>query len=247
MLGPPPSPDKLQPEFSPQALPFSDTNPCPLNMHIHLGDNAPDFTADTTEGKLSFHQWLGDSWGILFSHPKDYTPVCTTELGTVARMKPEFDRRNVKVIGLSVDPLSDHEGWSKDIEETQGVALNFPLIADPDRKVATLYDMIHPEASDTFTVRSVFLIGPDRKIKLVITYPAAVGRNFDEILRTVDALQLTAKHPVATPANWKTGDNVIIVPTLSDEEATKKFPAGFETLKPYLRVTAQPEATPVKA
>ena len=215
-------------------------------MSIRLGDIAPDFTAETTIGTLSFHEWLGDSWGILFSHPKDYTPVCTTELGTAARMKPEFDRRNVKVIGLSVDPLEDHVGWSKDIEETQGIALNFPLIADPDRKVATLYDMIHPQADNTFTVRSVFLIAPDKSVKLTITYPAATGRNFDEILRVVDALQLTDKHQVATPANWEPGEDVIIVPTLSDEEAKAKFPAGFKTIKPYLRVTPQPTPTPVK-
>lgn len=211
-------------------------------MAIRLEETAPDFQAETTAGPLSFHDWLGDSWGILFSHPKDYTPVCTTELGTVARMKPEFDKRNIKPIGLSVDPLKDHEGWSKDIEETQGTALNFPLIADPDRKVATLYDMIHPEADATFTVRSVFLIGPDKKVKLTITYPAATGRNFDEILRVVDALQLTAKHQVATPANWKSGEDVIIVPTMSDEDAKKNFPAGFKAIKPYLRVTPQPRS-----
>ena len=211
-------------------------------MAIRLEETAPDFQAETTAGPLSFHDWLGDSWGILFSHPKDYTPVCTTELGTVARMKPEFDKRNIKPIGLSVDPLKDHEGWSKDIEETQGTALSFPLIADPDRKVATLYDMIHPEADATFTVRSVFLIGPDKKVKLTITYPAATGRNFDEILRVVDALQLTAKHQVATPANWKSGEDVIIVPTMSDEDAKKNFPAGFKAIKPYLRVTPQPRS-----
>lgn len=209
-------------------------------MAIRLEETAPDFQAETTAGPISFHDWLGDSWGILFSHPKDYTPVCTTELGTVARMKPEFEKRGVKPIGLSVDPLKDHEGWAKDIEETQGHALNFPLIADPDRKVATLYDMIHPEADATFTVRSVFLIAPDKKVKLTITYPAGTGRNFDEILRVVDSLQLTAKHQVATPANWKSGEDVIIVPTLSDADAKTKFPAGFETIKPYLRVTPQP-------
>ena len=216
-------------------------------MAIRLGDTAPDFTAVTTEGTIHFHEWLGDSWGILFSHPKDYTPVCTTELGQVAKLKPEFEKRNCKTIGLSVDPLKDHEGWSADIEETQGVALNFPLIADPDRKVANLYDMIHPNADDTFTVRSVFVIGPDKKVKLTITYPAATGRNFDEIIRVLDGLQLTAAHQVATPVNWKQGDDVIIVPTLSDEEAREKFPAGFETIKPYLRMTKQPATTPVEA
>jgi len=215
-------------------------------MAIRLEEIAPDFQAETTAGPVSFHEWLGDSWGILFSHPKDYTPVCTTELGTVSKMKPEFDKRNVKAIGLSVDPLADHEGWAKDIEETQGQALNFPLIADPGRKVAELYDMIHPEAAATFTVRSVFLIGPDKKVKLTITYPPGTGRNFDEVLRVVDSLQLTAKHQVATPANWNPGEDVIIVPTISDEEAKEKFPAGFETIKPYLRVTPQPEATPLE-
>lgn len=215
-------------------------------MAIRLGDIAPDFNAATTVGNINFHEWLGDSWGILFSHPKDYTPVCTTELGTAARMKPDFDRRDVKVIGLSVDPLEDHEGWAKDIEETQGIALNFPLIADPESKVANLYDMIHPEADNTFTVRSVFLIAPDKTVKLTITYPAATGRNFDEILRVVDSLQLTARHQVATPANWQAGEDVIIVPTVSDAEATKKFPAGFKTIKPYLRVTPQPVPIPVR-
>ena len=216
-------------------------------MAIRLGDTAPDFTAATTEGTINFHEWLGDSWGILFSHPKDYTPVCTTELGQVSKLKPEFEKRHCKTIGLSVDTLKDHEGWSADIEETQGVALNFPLIADPDRKVANLYDMIHPNADDTFTVRSVFIIGPDKKVKLTITYPAATGRNFDEIIRVLDGLQLTAAHQVATPVNWKQGDDVIIVPTLSDEEAREKFPAGFETIKPYLRMTKQPVTTPVEA
>lgn len=216
-------------------------------MAIRLEEIAPDFQAETTAGPVSFHEWLGDSWGILFSHPKDYTPVCTTELGTVAKMKPEFDKRNVKAIGLSVDSLKDHEGWAKDIEETQGQALNFPLIADPDRKIALLYDMIHPEANATYTVRSVFLIGPDKKVKLTITYPAGTGRNFDEVLRVVDSLQLTAQHKVATPANWKPGEDVIIVPTLSDEEAKVQFPAGFKVIKPYLRITPQPAATPLKA
>jgi thioredoxin-dependent peroxiredoxin len=212
-------------------------------MSIRLGDEAPDFQAETTEGPISFHEWLGDSWGVLFSHPKDYTPVCTTELGMVARIKPEFDKRNVKVIGLSVDPLDSHGGWAKDIEETQGTALNFPLIADPDRKVANLYDMIHPNASETVTVRSVYVIGPDKKIKLMITYPASTGRNFDEILRVIDSLQLTSNYSVATPVNWKDGDDCIIVPSLSDEQAKEKFPAGFKTVKPYLRITPQPNKT----
>jgi alkyl hydroperoxide reductase subunit AhpC len=183
---------------------------------------------------------MGEGWAVLFSHPRDFTPVCTTELGEVARIKPEFDKRNVKVIGLSVDPLDSHKGWVGDIEETQGSALNFPLIADPDRKVSQLYDMIHPNASDTFTVRSVFVIGPDKKVKLSITYPASTGRNFDEILRVIDSLQLTAKHSVATPVNWKEGDDVIIVPALSDEDAKQKFPGGWKTLKPYLRIVPQP-------
>ena len=212
-------------------------------MSIRLGDEAPDFQAETTDGPISFHEWLGDSWGVLFSHPKDYTPVCTTELGMVARIKPEFDKRNVKVIGLSVDPLDSHGGWAKDIEETQGTALNFPLIADPDRKVANLYDMIHPNASETVTVRSVYVIGPDKKIKLMITYPASTGRNFDEILRVIDSLQLTSNYSVATPVNWKDGDDCIIVPSLSDEQAKEKFPAGFKTVKPYLRITPQPNKT----
>ena len=209
-------------------------------MAIRLGDDAPDFTADTTAGTIRFHEWLGDSWGVLFSHPKDYTPVCTTELGRVAALKDEFAKRDCKVIGLSVDPLTDHEGWSKDIEETQGVALNFPLIADPDRTVANLYDMLHPNADTTFTVRSVFVIGPDKKVKLTLTYPASTGRNFDELLRVIDSLQLTAQHQVATPVDWKDGDDVIIVPTLSDDEARERFPGGWETQKPYLRVTKQP-------
>jgi alkyl hydroperoxide reductase subunit AhpC len=209
-------------------------------MAIRLGDTAPDFTAETTQGPIRFHDWIGDSWAVLFSHPKDFTPVCTTELGEMARIKPEFDKRNVKVIGLSVDPLDAHEGWAKDIEETQGTALNFPVIADADRKVSDLYDMIHPNASDTFTVRSVFIIGPDKKVKLMITYPASTGRNFDEILRVIDSLQLTANYSVATPVNWKDGDDVIIVPSMSDEEAATKFPAGWKALKPYLRITPQP-------
>lgn len=209
-------------------------------MTIRLGDTAPDFTAQTTEGAINFHEWLGDSWGVLFSHPKDFTPVCTTELGYTAKLKPEFEKRNVKVIGLSVDPLDSHAGWAKDIEETQGTALNFPVIADEDRNVSNLYDMIHPNADDTFTVRSVFVIGPDKKVKLTITYPASTGRNFDEILRVIDSLQLTAEHSLATPVNWKHGDDCIIVPSLSDEEAREKFPAGFTTVKPYLRITPQP-------
>ncbi|HVG32233.1 MAG TPA: peroxiredoxin [Pyrinomonadaceae bacterium] len=209
-------------------------------MAIRLGDTAPDFTAQTTEGPLKFHDWIGDSWAVLFSHPKDFTPVCTTELGECARLKPEFDRRNVKVIGLSVDPADSHEKWAADIEETQGTALNFPLIADSDRKVSDLYDMIHPNASDTFTVRSVYVIGPDKKVKLMITYPASTGRNFDEILRVIDSLQLTANYSVATPVNWKDGDDVIIVPSMSDEDAKAKFPAGWTAHKPYLRVTPQP-------
>ncbi|MCI0485244.1 MAG: peroxiredoxin [Blastocatellia bacterium] len=209
-------------------------------MAIRLGDTAPDFTAETTEGTINFHEWIGEGWAVLFSHPKDFTPVCTTELGEVARIRPEFDKRNVKVIGLSVDPSDSHKEWAKDIEETQGSALNFPVIADADRKVSTLYDMIHPNASDTFTVRSVFVIGPDKKVKLTITYPASTGRNFDEILRVIDSLQLTANHSVATPVNWKDGDDVIIVPALSDEQAKEKFPAGWKALKPYLRVTPQP-------
>jgi alkyl hydroperoxide reductase subunit AhpC len=209
-------------------------------MAIRLGDVAPDFEAQTTEGPLRFHQWLGNSWGILFSHPKDFTPVCTTELGEVARLKPEFDKRNTKVLALSVDSVDDHKRWSADIEETQGTRPNYPLIADPDRKIATLYDMIHPNASDTLTVRSVYIIGPDKKIKLTLTYPASAGRNFDEILRVLDSLQLTANHSVATPVNWKDGDDVIIVPSLSDAQAKEKFPKGFKTVKPYLRITPQP-------
>ncbi|REJ78275.1 MAG: peroxiredoxin [Acidobacteria bacterium] len=212
-------------------------------MTLRLGDDAPDFTAETTEGTISFHEWLGDSWGVLFSHPKDFTPVCTTELGYTARMKPEFDKRNVKVVGLSVDPLDSHLEWAKDVEETQGTALNFPVIADEDRKVSDLYDMIHPNADDTFTVRSVFVIGPDKKIKLMITYPASTGRDFNEILRVIDSLQLTANHSVATPVNWRSGDDCIIVPALSDEEAEAKFPKGFRKVKPYLRITPQPDVT----
>jgi alkyl hydroperoxide reductase subunit AhpC len=210
-------------------------------MTLRLGDIAPDFEAETTEGRIRFHDWLGSSWGVLFSHPKNYTPVCTTELGYTAKLKPEFDKRNVKAIGLSVDKLEDHHGWSRDIEETQGAALNFPLIADADKKVANLYDMIHPNASDTFTVRSVFIIDPNKKIRLQITYPASTGRNFDEVLRVIDSLQLTDQYKVATPVNWKQGEDVIIVPAVKDEDAAKLFPNGWKTLKPYLRVVPQPK------
>ncbi len=208
-------------------------------MAIRLGDTAPDFTADSTAGTISFHEFLGDSWGVLFSHPKDYTPVCTTELGTVAGLKPEWDARNVKVVGLSVDPIEDHHGWAGDIEDVTGNALNFPLVADPDRVVAGLYDMIHPNADNTLTVRSVFVIGPDKKVKLTLTYPAATGRNFDELIRVIDSLQRTSQHKVATPANWNPGDEVIIVPSLSNEQAAETFP-GFVTVKPYLRTTPDP-------
>ena len=210
-------------------------------MTLQLGDTVPDFSAETTDGPIQFHEWVGESWAVLFSHPKDFTPVCTTELGEVARLKPEFDRRNAKVIGLSVDPLDDHHAWISDIAETQGHALNFPLIADPDREIAELYGMIHPNASDTLTVRSVFIIGPDKKLKLSITDPASTGRNFEEILRTIDSLQLTAKHSVATPVNWRHGEDVIIVPSLNDEQAREKFPGGWKALKPYLRITPQPQ------
>jgi alkyl hydroperoxide reductase subunit AhpC len=209
-------------------------------MAVRLGDDAPNFTAPTTQGDIDFYDWKGDSWAVLFSHPKDFTPVCTTELGTVAKLKPEFDRRGVKVIGLSVDPVDSHLEWEKDIEETQGEAVNFPMIADPDRKVADLYDMIHPNANDTLTVRSVFVIGPDNKVKLTLTYPASTGRNFDEILRVIDSLQLTAAHKVATPANWTDGDKVIIVPAVSDDEAKERFPGGWDAQKPYLRLVDQP-------
>ena len=209
-------------------------------MSIRLGDTAPDFTSDSTEGTITFHKWLGDSWGVLFSHPADYTPVCTTELGTVAKLKKEFEGRNVKVAGLSVDSIEDHRGWINDINETQNTEMNFPLIADPDREVANLYDMIHPNALDNLTVRSVFVIGPDKKVKLMLTYPASTGRNFEELLRVIDSLQLTAQHSVATPANWKDGEDCIVVPALSDEEAREKFPKGFTVIKPYLRTTPQP-------
>src|SRR3954465_14916246 len=210
------------------------------DMTVRLGDTAPDFTANTTQGEIHFHEWLGDSWGVLFSHPKDFTPVCTTELGYGAKVKPEFDKRNVKVSGLSVEPVESHERWEADIAETQGTPVNFPMIGDPERKVADLYDMIHPNASDTLTVRSVFVIGPDKKVKLTLTYPASTGRNFDEILRVIDSLQLTAKHSVATPVNWKDGDDVIIVPAVSNEQAKEKFPGGWNEVKPYLRIVKQP-------
>jgi alkyl hydroperoxide reductase subunit AhpC len=209
-------------------------------MALRLGDIAPDFTAETTAGKIQFHEYLGNSWGILFSHPADYTPVCTTELGYTAKLKDEFEKRNVKVIALSVDPLESHFGWVKDIEETQHVTMNFPIIADPERKVAEMYDMIHPNASDKFTVRSLFIIGPDKKIKLIITYPASTGRNFHEILRVIDSLQLTANYSVATPANWEEGQDVVIAPAISDAEADVMFPKGYKKIKPYLRLTPQP-------
>ena len=210
-------------------------------MALRLGDTAPDFTAETTQGTINFHEWLGTSWGVLFSHPKDFTPVCTTELGYVAKIKPEFDKRNVKVIGLSVDSVESHEKWESDIGETQGTPVNFPMIGDPDRNVSNLYDMIHPNANDTLTVRSVFVIGPDKKVKLTITYPASTGRNFDEVLRVIDSLQLTAKFKVATPANWKDGSDVIIGAAVTDDEAKTLFPGGWKTVKPYLRVLPQPK------
>jgi thioredoxin-dependent peroxiredoxin len=216
---------------------------------LPIGADAPDFEAETTEGRIRFHEWLGGAWGVLFSHPKDYTPVCTTELGTVARIKPEFDKRGVKVMGLSIDPLESHVGWAKDIEETQGTALNFPMVADFDLTVAKLYGMLPADAQDTCegrtaadnaTVRNVYVIGPDKKIKLVLSYPMSAGRNFDEVLRIIDSLQLTAKHKVATPANWKDGEDVIILTSVSNDDAKKLFPAGFKTIKPYLRVVPQP-------
>lgn len=207
---------------------------------IRLGDEAPNFTAQTTEGEINFHEWLGDSWGVLFSHPADYTPVCTTELGTAAKYKAEFDKRNVKVIALSVDGLESHNDWIRDINETQNTTINFPIIADEDRKVSTLYDMIHPKADDKLTVRSVFVIGTDKKVKLIITYPASTGRNFDEILRVIDSLQLTAYHKVATPVNWQNGEDCVIVPAVSNDEADKLFPKGYKEIKPYLRMTPQP-------
>jgi thioredoxin-dependent peroxiredoxin len=209
-------------------------------MPIQLGDEAPNFNAETTQGPLDFHKWKANSWAVLFSHPKDFTPVCTTELGAVAALKGEFDKRNTKVIGLSVDPLTSHTKWEGDIKDVTGQTVNFPMIADPDRKISDLYGMIHPNASDTMTVRSVFIVGPDNKVKLTLTYPASTGRNFQELLRVIDSLQLTATHSVATPADWKDGDDVIVVNSISDEDAMKKFPKGFVAKKPYLRVTPQP-------
>jgi thioredoxin-dependent peroxiredoxin len=217
-------------------------------MAIHIGDEAPDFTAETTQGKIRFHDWVGDKWAILFSHPKDFTPVCTTELGYMAGLKPEFDKRNTKIIWLSVDPVSDHAAWVKDIQETQGHAVNYPLIGDSDLAVSKAYDMIHPNAgggkrsaADNATIRSVFVIGPDKKVKAMIVYPMSTGRNFDEVLRVLDSVQLSAKHSVATPVNWKPGEDVIIPTSVSDEDARKKYPQGFKTHKPYLRTVAQPK------
>ena len=209
-------------------------------MAIRLGDEAPDFTAETTAGPIEFHNWLGEGWGVLMSHPADYTPVCTTELGRVANLKSEFDSRGVKVLAVSVDPVDSHEGWIKDINETQNADVQFPLIADPDRKVASLYDMIHPNADNTMTVRTVFVIGPDKKVKLSITYPASTGRNFDEILRVIDSLQLTANYQVATPVDWKHGEDCVVVPAIKTEDIPAKFPKGFKEIKPYLRTTPQP-------
>jgi len=209
-------------------------------MSLRLGDIAPDFTAETTEGTIHFHEWLGDGWGILFSHPADFTPVCTTELGAVAKLKPEFDKRKTKVIAISADPLESHKKWVNDINETQHTTVNYPLIADPEFKIANLYGMVHPNVTDKFTVRSVFVIGPDKKVKLTITYPAATGRNFDEIIRVIDSLQLTAGYSVATPANWKHGDDVIITAAVKDEDIEGKFPKGHTRIKPYLRTTPQP-------
>ena len=209
-------------------------------MAIRLGDIAPDFQAETTEGTIQFHSWLGNSWGVLFSHPADFTPVCTTELGAVAKLRAEFDKRNVKVIAISADPLESHKKWIGDINETQNTVVNYPLIADPEFKIANLYDMVHPQVSDKFTVRSVFVVGPDKKVKLTITYPASTGRNFDEILRVIDSLQLTAKYSVATPANWKHGEDVIITAAVKDEDVVAKFPKGHKRIKPYLRTTPQP-------
>ncbi|GJM28283.1 MAG: peroxidase [Cyclobacteriaceae bacterium] len=207
---------------------------------LRLGDEAPNFTAETTEGEINFHEWLGDSWGVLFSHPADYTPVCTTELGATARLKSEFDRRNVKVLALSVDPIDSHHGWIQDINETQNTSVNFPLIADEDRKVAELYDMIHPNADEKATVRSVFIVGPDKKVKLTLTYPASTGRNFHEILRVIDSLQLTAYNKVATPVNWEQGEDCVILPSVSNDVADKEFPKGYTQIRPYLRMTPQP-------
>jgi len=216
-------------------------------MAVRIGDVAPDFTAETTQGRIKFHDWIGDHWAVLFSHPKDFTPVCTTELGTMAKLKPEFDKRNAKIIGISVDPVSDHTRWAKDIEETQGAAVNYPIIGGEDLEVAKAYDMIHPNASggvrtaiDNATVRNVFIIGPDKKIKALLVYPMSAGRNFDEVLRLLDALQVNAKHGLATPANWKPGEDVIIPTSVSDEDAKKKYPQGFKTHKPYLRTVSQP-------
>jgi len=209
-------------------------------MAIRLGDIAPDFIAESSEGKIEFHKWLGDSWGILFSHPADFTPVCTTELGTVAKLQDEFKKRNVKTIALSVDPVESHLNWIKDINETQNTIVNFPIIADPIFEVSKLYDFVHPNASDNFTVRSVVIIGPDKKVKLIITYPASTGRNFNEILRVIDSLQLTANYSVATPANWKNGEDVVIIPAIKDEDIAEKFPKGYKRVKPYLRITPQP-------
>ena len=210
-------------------------------MAIRLGDTAPDFTAETTEGTIEFHKYLGDSWGVLFSHPKDYTPVCTTELGRVANLKSEFDKRNVKVLALSVDPVDSHKGWVNDINETQGCTVNYPIIADPDKKVSEMYDMIHPNALNNLTVRSVFIVGPDKKVKLTITYPASTGRNFAEILRVIDSLQLTANYQVATPVDWKHGDDCVVVPAIKTEDIPAKFPKGHKVIKPYLRTTPQPD------
>jgi thioredoxin-dependent peroxiredoxin len=209
-------------------------------MALQLGDEAPDFTAETTEGTLSLHEYLGDGWGVLFSHPKDFTPVCTTELGAVAKLKNEFDKRNTKVIAISVDPIDSHKGWVPDINDTQQTTVNFPIIADPDRKVADLYGMIHPNAADTVTVRSVFVIGPDKKVKLTLTYPQSTGRNFQEILRVIDSLQLTANYSVSTPADWSDGEDVIIAGSVTDEAAKDKFPKGWTAVRPWLRVTPQP-------
>jgi alkyl hydroperoxide reductase subunit AhpC len=217
-------------------------------MALRIGDEAPNFQAETTQGKIDFHQWVGDGWAILFSHPKDFTPVCTTELGYMARLEPEFRQRNCKVIGLSIDPVNDHERWARDIEETQGAAPNYPIIGDADLNVAKLYDMIHPNATggkrtaaDNATIRSVFVIGPDKKIKLILTYPMTTGRNFDEVLRVVDSMQLTAKHKVATPVNWKPGEDVIIAGSVSDDEARQKYPDGWKAPRPYLRIVPQPK------
>lgn len=209
-------------------------------MALLLGDTAPDFDADTTIGRINFYNWLGNSWGVLFSHPKDYTPVCTTELGETAKLNREFEKRGVKVIGLSVDSVQDHQGWKNDIEQTQGAKVEFPMIGDPDMKVASLYGMIHPKASDRFTVRSVFVIDPNKKVRLTLNYPASAGRNFQEILRVIDSLQLTDQYKVATPVNWKEGEDVIIVPSVSNEEAAKLFPSGWKEVKPYLRIVRQP-------